>query len=92
MEQKVPRIELKGTTVSEVLSNPRTARSFRGLEAQYLQRYAYQYGYKLIDDHTWVRVGDWRASDLGRAFGAIFGPLGDLLHSAQDVAPNGSSP
>jgi hypothetical protein len=92
LEQNVPRIELKGTTVSEVLSNPKTRLSFRGLEVQYLQRYAYQYGYKLVDDNTWVRVGDWRATDAGRAFGGSLGPLGEVLHTSQDLAGSGTKP
>jgi len=92
LEQNVPRIELKGTTVSEVLSNPKTAMSFRGQEVQHLQRYAYQYGYKLVNDNTWVKLGDWRATDAGCAVGASPGPLGDVLHASQVLAGDGTTP
>ncbi|MCG8352956.1 MAG: hypothetical protein MI924_34765, partial [Chloroflexales bacterium] len=84
LERGVQRIELKGESVSEVFREPLRARSDTAKEIRYLQRYAYEYGYKQVGD-TWVKTGDWRASRAGRAVGGNVGPMGDLLDDAQSL-------
>ncbi|HLZ30971.1 MAG TPA: WXG100 family type VII secretion target [Chloroflexota bacterium] len=77
LERGAP-IELRGSTVQEILSNPVAARSFRGMEVDYLQRYAYEYGYSQVGE-TWVKTGAWRATTTGRAVGAAIGPAGEVV-------------
>ena len=83
IERGMPRIELRGETVSEVMSNAWRAESGTGREISFLQRYAYEYGYRQVGD-SWVKVGDWRASTTGRGVGGSVGPALDVL---EDVSP-----
>jgi WXG100 family type VII secretion target len=78
LERGVSRFELRGETVSEILNDPLLAGKGRGLEIDYLQRYAYEYGYRQVGE-SWVKVGDWRASTTGRAVGGSAGPTLDVL-------------
>ena len=79
LESGVPRIELRGTSIDDVLRN--RPESYSAMEVRYLQRTAYQYGYRL-DGNTWVKVGDWRASTGGRAAGGAVGPGLDIINDA----------
>lgn len=76
LERGAPRFELGGESVSEVLRL--RPGSGTANEVRYLQRYAYEYGYRQVGD-SWVRVGDWRASTTGRAVGGSLGPSLDVL-------------
>ena len=78
LERGVARFDLRGETVSEILNDPLLAGKGRALEIDYLQRYAYEYGYRQVGD-SWVKVGDWRASTTGRAVGGSAGPSLDVL-------------
>ena len=78
LERGVARFDLRGETVSEILNDPLLAGKGRALEIDYLQRYAYEYGYRQVGD-GWVKVGDWRASTTGRAVGGSAGPSLDVL-------------
>jgi len=78
LERGVARFDLRGETVSEILNDPLLAGKGRALEIDYLQRYAYEYGYRQVGD-SWVKVGDWRASTTGQAVGGSAGPSLDVL-------------
>ena len=78
LERGVARFDLRGETVSEILNDPLLAGKGRWLEIRYLQRHAYEHGYRQVGD-TWVKVGDWRASTTGRALGGSVGPGLDVL-------------
>ena len=78
LERGVSRFEMKGETVTEVLRD--FPWSDRAAEVGYLQRYAYEYGYRQVGD-TWAKVGDWRASTTGRALGGSVGPGLDVLEN-----------
>ncbi len=71
LEAGVSKIELRGGSIKDILSNK--PKSFSADEIKYLQKYAYEYGYTFKGD-AWIKVGDWRASDLGRLGGATIGP------------------
>ncbi len=79
MESGVARIELRGGSIGDILRTRPT--SYTAAEIKYLQRYAYEYGYRL-DGNTWVKVGDWRASTAGRFGGGAIGPGLDILEDA----------
>jgi WXG100 family type VII secretion target len=83
LERGAASFELKGETISEVFSRPLSAGTDRALELRYLERHAYEYGYRQVGD-SWVKVGDWRASTTGRAVGGSVGPSLDVL---EDVSP-----
>jgi WXG100 family type VII secretion target len=83
LERGAASFELKGETISEVFSRPLSAGTDRALELRYLERHAYEYGYRQVGD-SWVKVGDWRASTTGRAVGGSVGPFLDVL---EDVSP-----
>jgi len=86
LESGVSRIELKGETVAEVLSDPYRKLTYTAQEIQYLQRHAYEYGYKFNpNENAWIKVGDWRASDAGRAAGAGVGTGASLVDEAQSL-------
>jgi WXG100 family type VII secretion target len=78
LERGVVSFEVKGETVSEIMSRPLSAGTDRALEVRYLERYAYEYGYRQVGD-SWVKVGGWRASTTGRAVGGSLGPTLDVL-------------
>jgi WXG100 family type VII secretion target len=84
LERGVASFEVKGETVSEIMSRPLSAGTDRALEVRYLERYGYEYGYRQVGD-SWTKVGDWRASTTGRAVGASVGPALDVL---EDVSPH----
>lgn len=79
LERGVGSFEIKGQSVAEVLRD--APRSGRAAEINYLQRYAYEYGYQQIGD-SWVKTGGWRASTAGRIEGAAVGPGLDIAESS----------
>jgi hypothetical protein len=83
LERGVASFEVKGETVSEIMSRPLRAGTDRALEVRYLERYGYEYGYRQVGD-SWVKAGDWRASTTGRVVGGSVGPALDVF---EDVSP-----
>jgi len=81
LEGGVPKFQLGGESISEVLANVRRSSSGTASEIRYLQRYGYEYGYRQVGD-SWVKVGDWRAGTTGWAAGASVGPTLDVLEDA----------
>lgn len=81
LESGVPRFDLAGESVSEVLSNPLRATSGTADEVRFLQRYGYEYGYQQVGD-SWIKTGGWRASTTGRAAGGSLGPGLDVIEDA----------
>lgn len=79
LEQGVPRIELRGTTIDDVLRNKPD--SYAAQEVRFMQRIGYQYGYQW-HGNSWVKVGEWRASTAGRGAGAAVGPGLDVVEGA----------
>jgi WXG100 family type VII secretion target len=79
MERGVARIELRGGAIDDILRTRPT--SYSAAEIRYLQRYGYEYGYRL-DGNAWVKVGDWRASTTGRFIGGSAGPVLDIIEDA----------
>lgn len=93
LENGVPRIELKGATVTEVINDPFRKESFTGKEINHLKGYAYEYGYKFsAEENAWIKVGEWRASHVGRAVGAGTGAGASLLDEAQALNPDNETP
>ncbi len=86
MERGVARIELRGETIDDVFSDARRSKSDTANEINYLQDKGYEYGYRYsADENAWVKVGDWRASDTGRAAGAGTGIGVSLVDEAQSL-------
>ncbi len=81
IERGVPRIELRGETVSEVMNNAWRLESGTAKEISFLQRYGYEYGYRKVGD-SWLKVGEWRAGTEGWAAGGSIGPTLDVLEDA----------
>ena len=84
-EARVPRIELHGESIDEVLRGPRQS-SYTADEIRTLQRTAYEYGYRR-EGNSWVLRGDWRASQTGRVIGGAAGHGAGILEDAPGLVP-----
>ncbi|HEY3061502.1 MAG TPA: WXG100 family type VII secretion target [Chloroflexota bacterium] len=78
LERGAP-IELRGTSVSEIMSDPAALNTYRRAEVDFLRRNAYEWGYKQVGDTTWEKVGPWRATTSGRAVGSAVGATGEQV-------------
>lgn len=81
LESGVSKIEIGGGSITEILKANFNKSTIA--EIKYLQKYAHEYGYKL-DGNTWVKTGDWRASETGRLIAGSAGPVTDIFEVTTD--------
>lgn len=83
-EAGVPRIELHGESIAEVLADQFRKESYTAVEIRELQRTAYQYGYTQ-QGNAWLLTGEWRASHLGKVGGAGLGQGSGIVSDVVDM-------